>query len=162
MSKISDKTIKTFLEELSSKAPTPGGGAVAALAGAMAASLVEMVMNLTPGGAFDLATIGKARALRAQLLELSDEDVKAFDAVMKAYRSKDKLAIKKTLLKAIEIPTQTKRLARLVGELAREAVRKGNKNAISDAKTAIYLAEAAGKSAEENIKINKESLAKLE
>jgi len=162
MSKISDKTIKTFLEELSSKAPTPGGGAVAALAGAMGASLVEMVMNLTSGEVFDLATIGMARALRAQLLRLSDEDMKAFDAVMKAYRSKDKLVIKKTLLKAIEIPTQTKRLAHLVEELARDVAKRGNKNAISDAKTAIYLAEAAGKSADENIKINKESLAKLE
>jgi len=42
-----DMTISAFLEELSSATPAPGGGSVAALSGAMAASLVLMVCNLT-------------------------------------------------------------------------------------------------------------------
>ena len=44
-----DKTIRTFTEESASKAPVPGGGGVSALCGSLAASLAEMVTNLTAG-----------------------------------------------------------------------------------------------------------------
>ena len=47
--KIKDQTLEKFLDSVASKTPTPGGGAVAAVTGAMAASLVEMVCNLTIG-----------------------------------------------------------------------------------------------------------------
>lgn len=160
--RIRNQKIEEFLIELSSKKPTPGGGAVAALSGAMAASLVEMVCNLTKGEEFNnFGTLGLARALKTQLLELADKDSEAFDLVMEAYKSKDELKIKSALQKAIDIPAETKRLAHLVWELAGIAVEKGNKNAVSDARTARHLAEAAEKSADENIKINKEALGKL-
>ncbi|WDC84160.1 cyclodeaminase/cyclohydrolase family protein [Caloramator sp. mosi_1] len=45
--KIYENTIEKFLEDLASSSPAPGGGAVAALSGALAASLSSMVMNLT-------------------------------------------------------------------------------------------------------------------
>lgn len=158
--KIKDQRIEEFLDDLASAKPTPGGGAVAALAGAEASALVEMVVNLTKGD--EVKHIGeKARELRGQLLGLADADVAAFDAVMAAYRSKDKVQIKSALEGAIKIPSETKEFACLVQKLAKVMIEKGNKNAVSDAKTALHLAEAAEKSAEENIGINKEALAKL-
>ena len=147
--------MKDFLEKLAGKNPTPGGGAAAAIAGAMGAALVEMVISLSKN--LEL----KTNNLREKLLKLAEEDVVAFDSVMAAYRSKNKEKIMKALLKAIDVPQETKRLAKEVEKLARIVARKGNKNALSDAKTALYLAQAAQKGAEENIKINKKSLASL-
>lgn len=46
---IKDKPVQTFLDELASKASTPGGGSAAAIMGAMGAALVSMVANLTVG-----------------------------------------------------------------------------------------------------------------
>ena len=147
--------MKDFLEKLASKNPTPGGGAAAAIAGAMGAALVEMVISLSKN--LEL----KTNNLREKLLKLAEEDVVAFDSVMAAYRSKNKEKIMKALLKAIEVPEKTKKLSKEVEKLAKIAARKGNKNALSDAKTALYLAQAAQKGAEANIKINKQSLASL-
>ena len=47
--KIKNQTVQEFLDDLVSKTPAPGGGSVAALMGATAASLVSMVCNLTIG-----------------------------------------------------------------------------------------------------------------
>lgn len=159
--RIRNYTIESFLEDLASKNPTPGGGAVAALAGAMAASLVVMVCNLTTGANSVKRIANSANKLKNQLLDLADEDCRAFDGVLAAYRSKDKEVIGKSLQKAIDVPEKTMLLSNEVLKLAKIVLKKGNKNAFSDAKTAIYLAQAAIKSADENIKINQQSLAAL-
>ena len=158
---IKEQKIEEFLNDLASVKPTPGGGAVAALVAAEAAALVEMVVNLTKNEEFK--HIGeKAHELRGQLLDLADADVAAFDEVMAAYKSKDVSAKITAIKKAIEVPTDTKELACLVQKLAKSMIENGNKNAVSDAKTALHLAEAAEKSAQENININHESLTRLE
>jgi len=141
-----------FIEDLASSRPTPGGGAAAAVAGAMAAALVEMVARLTPGMTVD-------ESLRKRLLELADEDCRAFEAVMTAY--KNKTGKEEALKRAMEVPEETMKVAKQVEELALEMVEKGNKNAVSDAKSAVYLAQAAQKSAMENVEINKLVLTKL-
>ena len=158
---IKDQNIQDFLEELSSKSPTPGGGAVAALSGAMAASLVEMVLNITKDEQLRTKNLNKGRKLRTELLKLADEDVAAFDEVMAAYKSKSKPRIKKALGYATVVPEKTRTLCEEVERLAGEVVRFGNKNALSDAKTAVLLSRAAQASAEENIKINRQALKKL-
>ena len=48
MENLSTITCGTFLEELASKAPTPGGGAASALCGAVAAALTAMLARLLP------------------------------------------------------------------------------------------------------------------
>lgn len=157
---IQKQTFEQFLEELSSKEPTPGGGAVAALSGAMAASLVEMVVNLTKDE--EIKHLGeKAHELRVKLMDLADQDVAAFDKVMHAYHAKDKDLVRKALEGAIVVPEQTKEYACLIEEIAKTVEKEGNKNAVSDARTAIYLAQAAQKSAQENIEINEAALEKL-
>ncbi|HEY8542492.1 MAG TPA: cyclodeaminase/cyclohydrolase family protein, partial [Pseudothermotoga sp.] len=86
-------SIREFVEKVSDKSPTPGGGAVSALAGALAASLIEMVANLTlsrPDYSDWHAEMEKIVSLmqekRTILLDYIDLDVKAFDQVMSAYR----------------------------------------------------------------------------
>jgi len=174
MSSIKDKKIKEFLEELSSDSPTPGGGAVAALVGSLAASLVEMVASLTIGKKGCEKVNEKMKRVRKQainlkqkLLLLSDKDVKVFNQVMRVYRlAKEekgrKIKIQNALKKATEIPLETAVLSNEVLKLAREVTKKGNKNARSDAKSAEFLAKAAIGSALENVKINLDSIDDLE
>ena len=176
---LNTKTLKQFQEELGSKNPTPGGGVVAALTASFAASLIEMVCNLTLGKEKyqkvqkDIIKIHKrAVEIKKRTTKLAEEDKKAFDKVMTAYRMENnptsprlrgarQIAIKKALKYAIEVPMQVRRLAIEIEELAVKVAKIGNKNAYSDVKTAVHLSQAAQKSALENIKINKESLKKL-
>lgn len=171
--KIQEQTISKFLDDLSSSSPTPGGGAVAALSGAMAASLVEMVCNLTIGKKgyenveSSMQKVGReTQVLRKKLVKLADEDVTAYNLVMTAYKlpkenKNRKEEIEKTLIYAMEVPRRVAGFAKEVETLAKKVVRIGNKNAISDAKTAGHLAKAAYSSAMENVRINKVSLASL-
>lgn len=176
---INSQTLKQFQIELGSKNPTPGGGVMAALAGSFAASLIEMVCNLSIGkekykkNEKDLIKIHKdILELKKKLTNLAEEDKKAFDKVVVAYqmeknptsprlRGARKEQIKKALRYAIEVPMEVRRLSQSVEKLAYRVSKIGNKNAVSDAKTAIYLSHAASKSALENIKINKQALVKL-
>ncbi len=148
--KIKSEKIEKFLEEVASKSPTPGGGAVAAVAGAFAAALVEMVANLTKDGSLT-SVAKKAKLLRLKLLKLADADVAAFQAVMKNWKTSRREA---SLKKATEVPLQTALLSQKVLGLTQVALKKGNQNAASDAKSAIYLAKAAIAAAAENVKIN--------
>ena len=168
MNSIKSQKIEKFLDELSSSSPTPGGGAVAALSAAMAASLVEMVANLTIGkkgyekARKDIGILRyKAIGCKSKLLKLADDDVEAFKAVMSAYKTKDKGKIRKALKKATQVPFKVKEISKKVEALAGRIAKIGNKNAISDAKSAIYLAQSAAKSADENVKINRKALAAL-
>ena len=156
---IKDQSIEKFLEEVASNAPTPGGGAVAAVTGATAAALVEMVANLSKSEEVKSKKFEKTKTLRQKLLTLADEDAAAFDAVMAAFRvSKEdpgrKEKIQKAFKSAAETPLKIAKLAKEVNLLAKEILEVGNKNAASDAKTAIYLSEAAKKSAFANVEIN--------
>ena len=168
MGVINSQTLKEFQEELGSKRPTPAGGVVAALSGAFAASLIEMVCNLTLEKESykkvrkDVIKIHKdAVELKKRLTNLAEEDKKAYNKVILAYRKKDKEQIKKALKYAIEVPFEVRKISQDLEKLAFRISKIGNKNALSDAKTAIYLAHASGKSALENIKVNKQSLVKL-
>lgn len=166
MSSINKQTIGEFIKDLSSDSPTPGGGAVAALTGALAASLVEMVANLTIGKrgyerVQEEIEILRKKAIKKKkkLLELIDKDMAAFNQVVVAYKipTKDQsreIKIQKALKLATEIPLETALLSNEVLHLAKEVAKKGNKNAISDAKSAQYFAQAAIKSALENVEIN--------
>ncbi len=158
---IKDQTIEKFLEEVASNAPTPGGGAVAAVVGASAAALVEMVVNLTKDEELKANTLTKIKSLREELLGLADEDAAAFDAVMAAYRipkedASRKDEIQKAFKGAAEVPLKTAELSNKVNKLAKEVLKVGNKNAASDAKSALHLSEASEKSALENVQINLE------
>ncbi len=161
---IKEQKIKDFLNDLASKQPTPGGGATAALAGAMAAALVGMVTRLSADKKEDFKKIEeKAEKLRKELLSLADEDCQAFERVMEAYRTKKEepgrlRKIQKALEEASQVPLETAEKSVAVVRLAGYCVREGNQNAISDARVAIELATAGVYGALENVRINLESI----
>lgn len=165
---IKNQKIEEFLGDVASSRPTPGGGAIAAVSAAMAASLVEMVCNLTIGKKKYLDVQKRmeiiarhAREARSELLDLADADTEAFDKVMAAYKSENKDEIKAALYWAIEVPQKVTHIAEELQALAIEISKIGNKNAYSDAMSAEHLANAAIESAQENIEINKKVLASL-
>jgi len=161
-----EERLGRFLEELSSAEPTPGGGAAAALAGSLAASLVAMVAGLTIGkrGYEEVeSTMREVRAeaveLRDRLMELVELDIAAFDRVMAAYKlPKDDPArrqrIEEALQGACEIPREVAERSLRVLELAQTVAEYGNKSAVSDAGAAVALAAAGLEVALLNVAIN--------
>ncbi len=153
-------SLAAFGEALASDAATPGGGSASALAGSLAAALVAMVARLTDGLG-DVAA--EADAAGEELLGLVDEDARAFDRVMAAFRlpkeSEEEKAARSDAIQqgyraATEPPSQVCARALRVLELAAEVAERGNPNAVSDAGVAALLAEAALAGAALNVLIN--------
>ncbi len=169
-----DLTIKEFLREVVSRNPVPGGGSVAALAGALSAALSEMVSNLTIGkrGYEELDDEMKEIALETQkyrekLVEYVDKDSEAYNGVMVAYKMPKETEVERDIrsielqksmkhaaLVPLEIAHDTFHLIQLAGKL----VRKGNKSAVTDGAVATMMARTAAHSAIYNVKVNLESI----
>ncbi len=162
--------IDRFLEMLSSSSPTPGGGGIAALAGAMAAGLISMVSNLTIGKPKYAAVqeevqgiLKRSEELRVRLHELVDADAQAFGKIMDGYllpkgTDEEKQAraahIEEATLEASCVPLEIARLCAEVIELARPAAKTTNVQAIGDVAMAAFLAEGALRGAVINVDIN--------
>jgi formiminotetrahydrofolate cyclodeaminase len=167
---IKDKSIQVFLDELASKASTPGGGSAAAIIGAMGAALISMVANFTVGkkgyeevDAEARDILDKSEKLRAQLTGMIKADVDVFNKVMGAYgMAKDTdeqktartAAIQAALKEATDVPLACARLSAEVIKLCQPIAEKGNKNVISDAGVAVLAGLAALRSAALNVYIN--------
>ena len=173
--KLTDLTISDFCDMLSSDAPAPGGGSVAALCGTLSASLGAMVMNLTYGkkgySSFDKEANELAKDLqnrKKELLHLIDADTEAFNVLMNALsmkskvkKSNDKNEIEaaeknyyEATVAATDIPLKVMvKISELIKPLKRVA-EIGNKNAASDAGVGALLIETGVKSAGLNVKIN--------
>ncbi len=157
-----------FLDRLSSGTPTPGGGSVSALAGALSASLVAMVAGLSSKkdktkkkGMERIRR--KGLSIQKRLVRAIDEDSKSFDAVIQAFRlprnsEKERLRRAREIQKAYQKATLTPQLvcqqSLQLLEYSKTLVLKGNPNAISDAGVAAFLAEAAFAGGVLNININ--------
>jgi len=163
-------SVRELLDRLSSSDPVPGGGSAAALAGAMGASLVSMVAALTAGRA-EYAEAGDAAreigeaasSLRDELIELTQRDSDAYQAVVTARRlpretDEQRLAraraMSSAIVQAAEVPLRTARVAREALELAGRIAPIGNRNAVSDAGVAALLSAAAIRGAILNVRIN--------
>jgi methenyltetrahydrofolate cyclohydrolase len=168
--KLSDKSVNTFLDELASFAPAPGGGSVAALSGALGAALISMVSNLTLGkekyaGVQGEITIllKKSESLRKKLAALLEEDAAAYTVLsqtMKMPRDTEEQkiirakAMDKALKDAIDVPMRVAEACVAVMDLCSPAAEKGNTNAVSDVGVGILMAEAGLRSAALNVFIN--------
>ncbi|HML22505.1 MAG TPA: cyclodeaminase/cyclohydrolase family protein, partial [Aggregatilinea sp.] len=160
-----------FLNAVASDAPTPGGGAVAALAGALSAALAEMVAGLTVGKKYyaevetSMRAIAAAGAdLRQKLTAAIEDDILAFNAVMEAYRlpkddTERPAAIDRALMQAADVPLTVARLSLEAMRLAEQVALQGNRNAASDAASAGLIGLAAVESAGLNVRVNAASLA---
>ena len=168
--KLTEKPIKSFLDELASSAPAPGGGSVAALSGALGAALISMVGNLTIGKEKYASVqdeiselLKKSERLRKELTELLEADVRAYTELsqtMKMPRDTEEQkktrekAMDKALKAATNVPMQIAEACVAVMELCRPAVEKGNINAVSDVGVGMLMAEAGLRSAALNVLIN--------
>jgi formiminotetrahydrofolate cyclodeaminase len=169
-----DQTIGSWLAELGSSAPAPGGGAAGALEVAMGAALVEMVCNLTigkPAYAEHEETMtavrDRAATLRTEATRLAVEDAAAFSAVIAAYRlpkeTEDETAaraarIQEALAEAADVPRRTAAAASEVLDLTERIVPGANVNVVSDAAAAAGAARGALQAALVNIDANRASI----
>lgn len=167
-------SVSDFLDEVASRKPTPGGGSVAALAGALSCALGVMVVNLTIGklkfaGVKDRLSDLKheLEPIRAELSELVVRDAEAFDAVMKAgdlpmgsekEKKRRAEAMTGAACEAARVPLEVARRAVKGMEAALEVAQKGNPNSLSDAGVAGLTGFTAVKGAVYNIYINLPSL----
>jgi methenyltetrahydrofolate cyclohydrolase len=165
-----DRSVREFLDVLGSDAPAPGGGAAAALAGAMGAALVSMTANLTLGRRRFAEVEEQARAIQAEaerlrrlLEQYADADAAAFERVSAAYRrprateaerAERSSAIQAALGAAAQVPLEVARTCGRLLELCQSAAPVLNPSVISDVLVGAELAHAALESAALNVEVN--------
>jgi formiminotetrahydrofolate cyclodeaminase len=171
---IAQDSVETFLDQLASSAPTPGGGSAAAVMGAMGAALVSMVCNVS-GGKKGLegveAELQAVRAdserLRGRLTALIAEDVAVFGDLMAAYRlpkatddekSRRSAKIQESLQRATSVPLDCARDCAAVIALAQRSAEAGFRGVVSDAGVGALAALTALRSAALNVHINTPSI----
>ena len=163
-------SVLEFIRDLGSSAPAPGGGSVAAMNGATAAALIEMVANLTIGSAKYEAVHEEMKSIQQKMCEVKEEfvyyinkDSEAFMELMASYKlpkeTEEEKAFRKgkierTTQQAALVPYEIGKLAYTLLPLTETVIVKGNANAITDGMIAAINARAAVKSAFLNVKIN--------
>ena len=173
-----EQAVPDFLDEVASSAPTPGGGSVSALAGALGGALASMVARLTIGKkkyaeheAAMKAAEHAAESLRRELFELVAEDARAFEgyrAAMKlSQRTQQEVATREQAIteaarNAAMTPLKTAETCVRVLETLKPVAAHGNENAVSDAGVAAWLARAGAEGAALNVMINLPSIPEAE
>lgn len=162
--------MKEFIEQVQSKEPTPGGGSVSALGGALGAALGEMVCRLTimkkqyADVKLEFQDIRKKLdLLRNELTYLIEKDARSFDAVMLAMKKPKyteheikvrDAAIEEATRQAASVPVEVMEKTVEMMELLPVIAEKGNVNSISDAGVANLMAKTALEGASLNVRIN--------
>ena len=177
-------TVRDLADEVSRDTPAPGGGSIAALAGALGASLVAMVANLTHGKASPPSDAGsppdpsnaadardarlsdlaeRAQEQKERLLSAVDDDTNAFNDFMAARRLPNasvaekaarKAAMQAGLKLAIDVPWRAARAAFKTLRLAEAALAEGNPASASDAAVGAQMAFSGLRGAVWNVLIN--------
>lgn len=169
-----DLSVKAFDSEVASASPAPGGGSVAALCGALGASLCQMAAGLTLGkkkyeAAFSIMQDIRQQSMcaRETLLSLVDEDTQAYNQVIAAFRlpksRPDEMeyrrkAIQEALKQAALTPFHTLEAASSIIGLVELTMEKANPACITDVGVAAELAAAAVNGALYNVCINLKSI----
>jgi formiminotetrahydrofolate cyclodeaminase len=163
-----------LLDAFASNEPVPGGGSASALAGAVGASLLLMVADMTktrtaaPEETADLAdAAARLRPRREELTELVDRDSEAYQAVVAAYKlpkeseaekEARRLAIEAAMREATEVPLETMRVCQQALRGAVIVAAAGNPRAGSDVGVGVELLIAAVRGARMNVDANLASL----
>ena len=167
-------SINTFIEDLSSSAPAPGGGGASALIAAVGTSLAHMVGSLTVGKkkyadveADIIALNEKMSALTDRLLFLMDEDERVFIPLSKAYglpkdtpeQQAEKTRVMEAALKdAAEVPIALMRVCAEAIDMLFDNAKKGTAIAISDVGVGAAALRAGLMGASLNVFINTKSM----
>jgi methenyltetrahydrofolate cyclohydrolase len=157
-----DVPVQELCESVAAQTSAPGGGSVAAIVTAFAASLTAMAARFATNHWEDApGAVAQAEALRARVLPLAEEDARAYESFLLARRmSKDfdpqvrDAAIGEALSRAADVPLAIAEAALDVASLAAELVERGNPNIRGDAATAVLLSEAAVRATANLVEIN--------
>jgi glutamate formiminotransferase/formiminotetrahydrofolate cyclodeaminase len=163
-------SIAEFVDEVSRDTPAPGGGSIAALAGALGSALASMVVNLSIGkGEFDsrydemCQLAEKAQKAKDELIRAVDADTEAFNEVIAGLRmakdTPEQIALRKNAIRtgyksAAEVPLRTAQVCREVLDLCQAAADIGNQSVMSDAGVGALMAFAGVQGAIHNVRIN--------
>jgi len=174
LAKRAEQSMSDYLESVASADAVPGGGSVAAIAGALGAALVSMVAGLTIGRDRYAAVDAEMREIQRDALDIAHElqtlarrDAEAYARVTDArrlpHRTPDEnvardIAMHDALLGAIDVPLSVARCAARTVVLVSAVSERGNSNAISDAGVAALLASAACTGAAYNVGVNASAL----
>jgi methenyltetrahydrofolate cyclohydrolase len=158
----SSQSVTELCDTVAAETSAPGGGSVAAIAAALAASLVAMAARFSKEQWEDAAgAVPQAEALRARLLHLADDDSHAYENVLLALRMPKEVdeevrdaAIGDALSRAADVPIAIAEAALDVAQLACELAERGNQNLHGDAAAAAFLAEAAVRASANLVEIN--------
>ncbi|HOX05234.1 MAG TPA: cyclodeaminase/cyclohydrolase family protein [Planctomycetota bacterium] len=166
--------LENYLAAAASGEPTPGGGSVSALAGALGASMAAMAANFTVGKKQFAAVepearelLGKVEDLRKKLQELTQKDTEAYGAVSAAFKLPKAAPEEKTARKAaiaaacrgaMAVPLEALRACRETLLATRRLAEIANPNLISDVGVAALLLEAAAGGSALNVAVNLPSI----
>ena len=141
-----------FLDAVAAETAAPGGGSVSAVAGALAAALVEMAARYAHDWDGRDAAVERAADLRARLVKLAAADAEAYAAYLAA-APEDKQA---ALAHATDVPLAVAQAAAEVAEVAADVNEHGNRRLAGDVFAGARLATAATEAAANLAKINRE------
>jgi glutamate formiminotransferase/formiminotetrahydrofolate cyclodeaminase len=163
-------TVKDFTDEVSRDTPAPGGGSIAALAGALGAALASMVANLWQGKVespdSETALLGAAEVaqrVKDQLILRVDEDTNAFTAYLEARRlpantpeekAQREQKMQEGLKEAVNVPYQTALASYAAMQAAWTVAQHGNLSSISDAAVGAQVGFAGVRGGVWNVLIN--------
>ena len=169
-----EQSIDSFLLQLGSKAPVPGGGGASALCGALGVALAHMVASLTAGKPKYVSVedemnevLQQTEKLKDRFLAFMDEDAAAFAPLALAYRmpketeeqKNEKARVMEAALKsAVQPPMQIMETCAETMKWIFVCAEKGSAVAISDAGVAAALCRAALEGAAFNVFINTQSM----
>ncbi len=168
--KLTEKSCASFAEALASKSSVPGGGAAAALVGALGIALCSMVGNFTVGkkkyAAVEdevQAILGRAESLRRRFLELVEADAVAFEPLSRAYAipkedPQRNEILEKATLEAYAAPVEMVKCCTRAIDLLEEMRVKGSVMLLSDVGCGALLCRGAIEAAAMNVFINTKNL----
>ena len=157
-----DLSVSEFVDEVSRKTPTPGGGSVSALAGSLSASLLLMTINLSYNEKMEDYGVNISK-IKYNLLSLVDKDSEAFDKVMTAFTlpKKNDLdkknrneAIQNAYKNAVVTPMLILEEASKILIAIKKIYKLINQNCLSDLGVSVELSSSSIKGAVMNIRIN--------
>ena len=162
--------IESFVQNINSAKPMPGGGSAAAICGAMAAALAGMSAHMTVGKKKYAAVeermqeiITATGALQAEMLDMAQEDADMYSLVLQAYKLPNTTTEEAEVRKqALEEASKTAVAASLkvtdacvrIMKLAYTTVTEGNRMMVTDGSASALLARACQQVAAYNVRIN--------
>jgi methenyltetrahydrofolate cyclohydrolase len=165
-----EKSCNDFIQELSSKAPVPGGGGASAYVAALGMALGSMVGNLTLGKKKyahveeDIKVLlEKSEDVINNLKNLVAKDAEVFYPLSQAYglpkNTEEEIAAKEAalqhaLIEATMVPLEIAKYCLKAIELHEEYAQKGTSIAISDVGVGVIFCKAALQGAKLNVLIN--------